>query len=143
MVSNAYPYRPPRRGSTATVVPLWRTLAALTGEPLGALAALAAQGDGALTRLDLGLFRPYLVARPEHVQHVLVGNGDNYLRGEMLWKPVRQLIGAGLGNEGAAHAASRGRLQPLLSARHVDGLIDLMAAVNARTIDELAASGQT
>jgi cytochrome P450 len=144
MVSNAYPYRRRGRGSTTTLVPFRRTLAALAGEPLAALAALAGQGDAAaLVRLDLGLFRPYLVARPEHVQHVLVSHADNYLRGEMLWKPVRLLIGGGLGNEGSAHAASRSRIQPLLAARNVDALIDLMAATTVETVDELAASGQS
>src|SRR2546430_4774593 len=88
-------------------VPFRRTATALASQPIAALAALSAQADGSLLRLNLGLFRPYLVTRPEHVQHVLVDRADNYLRGDMLWRPVRQLIGWGLGNEGPAHAASR------------------------------------
>src|SRR5438874_7782115 len=127
MVSDAYRYRHRPVGKTS-VVPFRSTVAALAGRPLSALATLAGERDGAVVRLDLGLFRPYLVTRPEHVQHVLVGNAGNYLRGEMLWRPVRRLIGWGLGNEGEVHTASRRRIQPLFSSRHVGELVDLMAA---------------
>jgi cytochrome P450 len=136
MVSDAYPYRH-RRAGEASVVPFRSTVAALAGRSLPALATLAAQGDGSVVRLNLGLFRPYLVTRPEHVQHVLVGNARNYLRGEMLWRPVRRLIGWGLGNEGEVHTASRGRIQPLFSSRHVGALVDLMAATVAEAVAEL------
>jgi cytochrome P450 len=129
MTSSAYPDVPS--------IPFRRTAAALAGQRIGALAGLSAQAGGGLLRLNLGLFRPYLATRPEHVQHILVDRADNYLRGDMLWRPVRQLIGWGLGNEGTTHAASRTRIQPLFSSRNVGSLVDLMAATVAEAVDEL------
>ena len=123
--------------SDIPLVPFGRTAAAIASHRIAALGELSAQAGDTLLRLNLGLFRPYLAARPEHVQHVLADHAGNYPRGDMLWRPVRQLIGWGLGNEGATHAASRARIQPLFSSRNVGSLIELMAATVAEAVTEL------
>lgn len=136
---------PPRASGTRTAasrltrVPLSVTLTGLARDPLAAFERIGAQAGGEIARLDLGLFRPYLVTSPDHVQHVLVDNADNYRREGMLWRPVRQLIGYGLGSDGPSWAASRAMLQPVFSARRIAGLIGLTAAAVNEAVDDLDA----
>ncbi len=135
-------YRVPAAPAPVTI-PKRQTIPGLIGHPLPAFERIGVASGGAVVRLDLGLFRPFLVTRPEQVQHVLVDRADNYLRGEMLWRPVRRLIGSGLGSEGETHAASRGMLQPLFSARHVGSLVGLMAGTLGDALDELDPGADT
>src|SRR6266498_2370483 len=76
----------PLHGSRAVTVPFYRTIPALARDPLRAFEEIGQQHEGAIVRLDLGLFRPYLVSRPEHMQHVLRDNAENYVRDGMMWK---------------------------------------------------------
>jgi cytochrome P450 len=91
-----------------------------------------------VVRLDLGLFRPYLVTRPEHVAHVM-RDGATYRRDGMMWRPLRRLFGDGLGGEGAEWEPSRRLIQPMFSSRAVARLLDAMADEIAAAVDELAA----
>jgi cytochrome P450 len=99
---------------------------------VNALAAFAQQAKGDVIRLNLGPFRPYLVSHPEHVQQVLRGNWENYLREGMLWKPVERLAGRSVISEGPDWEASRRILQPLFTTRYVTSLAQGMA----ETIEE-------
>jgi cytochrome P450 len=120
------------------VIGVRRSLAGLVRDPLRAFEAIGARAGGRVVRLDLGLFRPYLVVRPEHVQHVLRDNGANYLRDGMMWRPLRRLFGDGLGGEGEQWLPSRRLIQPLFSSRHVDRLLADVADEVAAAVDEFA-----
>jgi cytochrome P450 len=103
-------------------VPLYRILPRFARDPLGSLEEIVRAAGGAVIRLDLGLFRPYLVTRPEHVQHVLRDRTGNYRREGMLWRPLRPLIGAGVAGEGPEWVRQRALMKPMFSARHVGSL---------------------
>lgn len=107
----------------------------ISRDPLAAFAEIGARARGAVARLDLGPLRSYLVTSPEHVQHVLVDNADNYQREGMLWRPARQIIGDGLGGDGPRWAASRQVLQPFYGAKRMAEAVPAMSAV----IDEVVA----
>jgi cytochrome P450 len=113
----------------------------LVHDPLHAFEAIGAQSGGQIARLGLGLFRPYLVTRPEHVQHVLRDNGANYLRDGMMWRPLRRLFGDGLGGEGAQWEPSRRLIQPLFSARTIADHTDVVAGSVAAAVDDLQLYG--
>src|SRR5687768_10388235 len=73
----------PRTDQLATV-PLRHLVPGLLRDPLGTVDRVGALAGGRVVRLDLGLFRPFLVTRPEHVQHVLRDNAGNYARDGMM-----------------------------------------------------------
>jgi cytochrome P450 len=111
------------------------TLLRLLRDPMRALDEIAAHSAGAVVRLDLGLFRPYLVTRPEHVQQVLRDRAANYRRDGMMWRPMRRLLGAGIAGEGGAWAQHRRLVQPAFTARQVDGLVDRIADVVGTAVE--------
>src|SRR2546421_6661974 len=111
------------------------TLVRLLHDPLRALDEIVERSGGAVVRIDLGLFRPYLVTRPEDVQRVLRDRAANYRRDGMMWRPMRRLLGQGIAGEGGTWAEHRRLVQPAFTARHVDGLVDAMAeAVNEAAV---------
>ncbi|HEX2313318.1 MAG TPA: cytochrome P450 [Thermomonospora sp.] len=121
-------------------VPLRRLLSVARRE--GALAALEDVGrsaEGALTRVSLGPFRPYLVTHPAHLEHILRGNAGNYPRGAMMWKAFSRLTGEGIAGEGPAWEASRAILAPAFSGQYVSQITDQMADAVGAAVDDLAA----
>ena len=76
--------------------------------PARALIDVGNQTQGAIVRLNLGSFRPYLVTHPRHVQHVLRDRADNVERAGdgLFWRLVKRLFGEGIG-EGQIWSASR------------------------------------
>lgn len=127
---------------TPVRVPAYRALPRLTRDPLATLAQLGQQHQGALVRLSLGPTRPLLVTHPDQVQHVL-RHPDIYLREGLMWRPLQRLVGQGIAAEGPPWQRSRRVLQPLLSARRVNAMLDQMAAAVAEVLDELAAKAAT
>ena len=65
--------------STVTTVPIRATLRIAGQEGLRAFERIGQQSSGGIVRLNLGLFRPYLVTHPDHVRQVLRG-GETYVR---------------------------------------------------------------
>lgn len=121
---------------TAPRIPLHRTVAGLVRDPLGAFEAIGRESGGEIVQLDLGLFRPYIISRPDHVQHVLRDHRDVYLRDGKTWAPARQLFGDGLASEGPAWALHRSLVQPLFSAKNINALMaKLCAAVDEAVTD--------
>lgn len=118
-------------------IPIHRTLPALARNPLRAFEEIGRETEGAVVRLDLGLHRPYLVSRPEDMQHVLRDRADNYVRDGMLWKPLRRLFGRGLGMDGPDWARSRQLMLPVFSARNVATIMGELTAALTDAIDEL------
>ncbi len=127
---------PAAAGTRAPTVPFRRTVPRLARDPLAALESFGGWRDGNVVRLNLGLFRPYLLTRPEHVQHVLRDNPDRYRREGMLWEALQRLEGDGLAGEGPTWRPRRRLVQPLLSVRSVTKLVEPMAEAIAEVVDE-------
>ncbi len=120
-------------------VPFHRTVPRLARDPFTALAEIGRESDGAVVRLHLGLFRPYLVTSPEHVQYVLREGAENYVRDGMIWKPLSRLNGTGLAGDGPNWARSRQRVQPLFAAKAINVMVDSISAAISEALDELEA----
>ncbi|MDQ7905581.1 cytochrome P450 [Phytohabitans sp. ZYX-F-186] len=125
------------RTGKARRIPIYRTLPALARNPLRAFEEIGRDTDGEVVQLDLGLHRPYLVSRPEDMQHVLRDRADNYVRDGMLWKPLRRLFGNGLGMDGPDWARSRQLMLPVFSARNVATIMDELTAALTEAVEEL------
>lgn len=96
------------------------------GGPLHMLQQVGHDADGAIARLDLGPFRPFLVSHPDHLKHILRDRSDNYPRGAAMWDALGRLAGKGIGGEGAQWHASREILKPAFSARHLSSASEQM-----------------
>ncbi|KKJ94703.1 cytochrome P450 [Micromonospora sp. HK10] len=131
---------PPDGAGRPHIAPLRRTLRGLVRDPLGTLVGLADAAPNQVVQLNLGTIRPYLVAEPAHVQHVLRDNAANYTRAgnSMMWKSVRKLAGDGILSEGPAWEDSRRRLQPHFTAKRIDAVVDDMSQAISEAVDELA-----
>lgn len=122
------------RVSSRRLISLYRQ-----GGALHALQAIGRASEGAIARIDLGPFRPYLVTDPAHVQHVLRDRADNYERGAVMWKPVSRLVGNGISSEGPAWRSSREVLARVFSGQYIGRFTERMAeAINGAADDLLA-----
>jgi cytochrome P450 len=118
-------------------VPVYQTIPWLMRNPLTGFEKIGWQSRGEPVRLDLGFFRPYLVTRPEHVQHVLRDQAANYLREGMTWEPFRRLVGNGIAGEGPSWEPHRSFFQTLFSGKNIGSMIDQMATSIADAVDGL------
>lgn len=107
------------------------------GGPLGLMERTGQQAQGALVRLDLGAFRPFLVTHPDHLRHVLRDRGGNYRRGAMMWKPMSRLLGLGIAGEGPRWQASRDLWCKGLSGRSAQAAGDTTAPSVAGAVADL------
>ncbi|HEX8627366.1 MAG TPA: cytochrome P450 [Catenuloplanes sp.] len=135
-MDNGRPH-PVASGRAAARVPVYRNAPRLVRDPLPVLEAIGRERAGEIVRLDLGLFRPYLITDPGHVQQVLRDRADNYVREGMLWNPVRRLIGDGISGEGPVWRRRRDILQPLFAGKHIDSLAGQLATAVAEAVDAL------
>jgi cytochrome P450 len=105
-----------------------RVLAAVFRDPLRGYAGLA-ERYGDAVHLPAGpRRRAYVLSRPEHAEHVLAANQDNYVKA-FTYRPLRALIGDGLlTSEGERWRRHRRLAQPVFSRRHVAGYGETMAA---------------
>ncbi|WP_165966571.1 cytochrome P450 [Actinomadura sp. 7K507] len=94
------------------------------------------ESNGAITRVNLGVFRPYLVTRPEHVQHILRDNAANYRREGLMWKPLSRLVGEPSGAD-PVWPLKRRTFQTLLTGKKIETYTDEMAATIAANVDDL------
>ncbi|WP_245719199.1 cytochrome P450 [Micromonospora rhizosphaerae] len=120
-------------------MPLRHVLPNLVRDPARALVEFGERSRGEVVRLNFGSFRPYLVTRPEHLQQVLREKSGNYVRaGDGLqWRPLQRLFGQGILSDGEPWSNSRQVLQPLFTARRIDGLVDRLAEAIEDAVDEL------
>ncbi|MEV8634569.1 cytochrome P450 [Streptosporangium sp. NPDC051023] len=126
-------------------VPVHRALSGLMKDPVNTLAEIGRRAQGEVVRLELGLFRPYLVTHPDHVQQVLKSDWTNYRREGMFWRPLRRMIGASILGEDEPWESSRKVLQPLFTRRYIDSIAGEMAGVitsRVTELDEYALAGQ-
>ncbi|GAA3069430.1 cytochrome P450 [Streptosporangium carneum] len=112
---------------------------------MNTLAEMGRRAKGEVVRLDLGLFRPYLVTHPDHVQQVLRSDWTNYRREGMFWRPLRRMLGAGVLGEDEPWESGRKILQPLFTRRYIGSIAgELAGAITARVeeLDEYALAGR-
>ncbi|TQM71737.1 cytochrome P450 [Actinomadura hallensis] len=123
--------------------PLYRTLPGFARDPLKELERISRAANGEIVRLDLGIVRPLLVTRPEHLQIVLRERSDDYARDGIFWRPLDDLMGIGvLGGTSESWATSRRVLQPVFTARNVRALTGRLADTINEAVDELDAAAQ-
>src|SRR3989440_5580643 len=114
-----------RRGQVAFFVENWR-----------------AYGD--VVRFRLGPFVAHILAHPDHIHHVLVGNASNYPKGPSYAK-MRPALGSGLAtSEGALWRRQRRLIQPPFTHSSVLGLGSQIAEAldSARSDRHLTVSAQ-
>lgn len=126
-----------RRSRKPMNFPLHRTLPGFVRNPLRELERVCKVADGEILRLDLGISRPLLVTRPDHVQTVL-REQDTFARDGIFWRPLNDLMGDGiLGEGGESWAVSRRTLQPVFTARNVTALAGRLAETINDAVDDL------
>jgi cytochrome P450 len=111
--SSRYAVPGPHGIATATV------LASMARSPLNGYVQLAARyGDAIKFPYSPGRDF-YLLSRPEHAEHVLAANQDNYVKA-FTYRPLRALVGDGLlTSEGDRWRRHRRLIQPVFSRRQV------------------------
>ena len=105
-----------------------RVLAGMLGDPLAGYVRLAARYGDAV-RVPFAPRRWWFVlSRPEHAEHVLATNQDNYVKA-FTYRPLRALVGNGLlTSEGEMWRKHRRLIQPVFSRRDVTGFGPQMTA---------------
>ncbi|WP_018654757.1 cytochrome P450 [Actinomadura flavalba] len=106
-------------------------------DPLAELMRIGRTADGQVARLDLGASRPFLVTHPDHVQQVLRGESDNFVRDGMFWRPLHSLFGDSIMSEYAEWEQSKRVLQPVFSTKTIRGLSTSMATAINEAVDRL------
>jgi cytochrome P450 len=101
-------------------------------DPLGAVIDGMRRGT-ALVRYRFGPFRAVLANRSEDIEHVLVKNHENYVKGRN-YEPLKLTLGEGLvTSEGSLWREQRKLVQPAFHHRSLAGFADTMS----RTTSEL------
>jgi cytochrome P450 len=105
--------------------------------PLGeAFAIIRRHGDLVCSRF--GPWRFYSIFRPDHVQHVLHDNHQNYVKGDLIER-TKILIGEGLfSSEGDTWRRQRRIIQPAFDRRRIAALVPLITDSTAAMLDEWA-----
>jgi cytochrome P450 len=94
-------------------------LASLARSPLDGYVQLAARYGDTIKLPYSPRHDFYLLSRPEHAEHVLAANQDNYVKA-FTYRPLRALIGDGLlTSEGDRWRRHRRLIQPVFSRRQV------------------------
>lgn len=118
--------------------PVVGVLPMLLRDPPSYLSSVARAHPGELVAIRVGPIWVYLISKPAHVQQVLVDNVRNYGKGRM-WDATRQLFGNGLlRSEGAFWLRQRRMMQPLFSAKYLNGLSDVMVDAIDKEIARMA-----
>ena len=115
-----------------------RLLAGMLGDPLAGYLRLAARYGDAV-RVPFAPRRYWFVlSRPEHAEHVLAANQDNYVKA-FTYRPLRALVGDGLlTSEGERWRRHRRLIQPVFSRREVTGFGPQIAAAARRLAERWA-----
>lgn len=108
------------------------------GGPLGLVEDVGRRAQGAVARLELGLFRPLLVTHPDHLRYVLRDGAENYVRGAAMWDALGRLTGSGIAGEGPGWLASRDILRRGMSGGYLQQSGAGIAASVEQGVEELA-----
>jgi cytochrome P450 len=105
----------------------------LLRDPLGSMARLMLE-HGEVVELPFPGHPVFLLVRPEHVEHVLVGNQENYDIA-FTYRLLKVFLGSGMITaEGEAYARQRRRVTPLFSHQRVVALAPAMAGAAERCL---------
>ena len=120
-MSSAHTAVPGPRGTEAV-----RALRGLATDPLRAATRLT-HTYGDVVRVPVTRRRALLIlTRPEHAEHVLVGNQQNYCKAAT-YRPLREFLGDGLvTSEGALWEGQRRLIQPHFAHQNVMKLVPVM-----------------
>ncbi|WP_328384427.1 cytochrome P450 (plasmid) [Micromonospora zamorensis] len=119
---------------------LYTKLRGLNADPLSVLDDIRSRHGDEPVQLDLGLSRPLLVSRPDHVEHVWRNSRDLYLRRGMMWQAMQRLQGTtGIGAEGESWDFSSKLIQPLFTGKSVAALVPRMVDAINEAVEDLAA----
>jgi cytochrome P450 len=83
--------------------------------------------SGEMVRIDFGVSRAHVATHPDHVQHILRDDSENFLREGTFWRPLHRLFGDSILGDGPDWELSRHSLQPVLTTRHVNSIADRIA----------------
>ncbi|MFI0405432.1 cytochrome P450 [Actinomadura sp. 3N508] len=111
-------------------------LRGLLRDPLKEFEEMGREADGRIVRANLGPFRPYLITHPDHLQHVLRDNVDNYRREGMMWKPLSRLLGDVTVTD-TGWLVKKRVYQDLLSAPSIAQFAGEMIATISEAVDDL------
>jgi cytochrome P450 len=121
--------------------PLVGVLPAIARDALGFVAGLARRHPGEIVGFAVGPITIYLVAHPDHVQHVLVEDWRSFGKGGM-WKAAELVLGNGLvRSEGELWRRQRRMMQPLFSPAHLATLAGAMVGAIDEEMGRLARLG--
>ncbi|MFV2178828.1 cytochrome P450 [Actinomadura sp. LOL_016] len=118
--------------------PLYQTLTRFVRDPLREIQRISNAADGQVARLDLGASRPFIVTHPDHVQQVLRGDAENFVRDGTFWRPLHGLFGDSIMSEYAEWEISKRVLQPVFSTKTIRSLSDHMALTINEAVAKLA-----
>lgn len=96
------------------------------------------RSSGEMVRVDFGVSRAHVASHPDHVQHILRDDSDNFLREGTFWRPLHRLFGDSILGDGPDWDLSRRTLQPVLTTRFVNSVADRLADSINDSIDTLA-----
>jgi cytochrome P450 len=100
------------------------------------------QRFGDISRLKLGPMVAFLAVHPDHVRHVLVDNGRNYVR-DPPFLELKKVVGEGLlMSDGEPWRRQRRLMQPAFHQKKIAGMAARMAASGRELIEELSASAK-
>jgi cytochrome P450 len=103
-------------------------------DPLGGYLSLAAQYGDAVRIPISPRSSLFMFSRPEHAEHVLAQNQDNYVKA-FTYRPLRALIGNGLlTSEGEDWRRHRRLIQPLFTRRDVRNFAPAMTDAAGRML---------
>lgn len=92
---------------------------------------------GDVVRIDYPHRSFYQLSHPDHVEHVLVDNSDNYVKGEFFNEVLAPVTGRGLlGSEGENWRRQRNLVQPAFQPGQVATHADLMADFATRLAEQ-------
>ena len=113
-----------------------RVMVRILSDPLGGMAQLL-RDHGDLVELPIPGHRFFVLARPEHVEHVLVTRPDNYGRA-FTYRLLKLFLGSNLLTaDGAEYRRQRDLIQPLFAQAQVLALAPQMTATAARALARL------
>jgi cytochrome P450 len=101
---------------------------------------------GDVACVDVGFEKIYLLSHPDHVDHVLRGKADNFLKDGSMWAAAQTLVGNGLGtSEGSFWLRQRRMMQPQFHRQKLAAMTSIMAEAAAEGLSRwrpAAASGR-
>ncbi|TDB81435.1 cytochrome P450 [Actinomadura sp. KC216] len=103
-------------------------------DPLATYGALVRRYGDAV-QVPFGIRRAFfLLSRPEHAEHVLVANQDNYVKA-FTYRPLRAFLGDGLlTSEGETWRRHRRLVQPVFAQRHIVAFAPQMVEITRRGV---------